>query len=149
MELHVIYFCQRSVVHMRTKAHPSLRHALFKLRSLQLYSSYLARIWQIVEYNFHSFCLSTWHFLKPRTPFFYRFLSGIMTWIHGARTAWGQLTATWWFSYQMASPKEPASIHWDLMLTLQLSSAGTSPMFLRSEERRVGKECRSRWSPYH
>ena len=21
--------------------------------------------------------------------------------------------------------------------------------FLRSEERRVGKECRSRWSPYH
>ena len=23
------------------------------------------------------------------------------------------------------------------------------PAFLRSEERRVGKECRSRWSPYH
>ena len=22
-------------------------------------------------------------------------------------------------------------------------------IFLRSEERRVGKECRSRWSPYH
>ena len=22
-------------------------------------------------------------------------------------------------------------------------------MFYRSEERRVGKECRSRWSPYH
>ena len=22
-------------------------------------------------------------------------------------------------------------------------------MFTRSEERRVGKECRSRWSPYH
>ena len=22
-------------------------------------------------------------------------------------------------------------------------------MFQRSEERRVGKECRSRWSPYH
>ena len=21
--------------------------------------------------------------------------------------------------------------------------------FIRSEERRVGKECRSRWSPYH
>src|SRR5256885_5672174 len=27
---------------------------------------------------------------------------------------------------------------------------GASPLFfLRSEERRVGKECRSRWSPYH
>ena len=24
-----------------------------------------------------------------------------------------------------------------------------SLMLLRSEERRVGKECRSRWSPYH
>src|SRR3712207_8799048 len=24
-----------------------------------------------------------------------------------------------------------------------------STIFLRSEERRVGKECRSRWSPYH
>ena len=23
------------------------------------------------------------------------------------------------------------------------------PMIVRSEERRVGKECRSRWSPYH
>ena len=26
---------------------------------------------------------------------------------------------------------------------------GTIQMVLRSEERRVGKECRSRWSPYH
>ena len=35
---------------------------------------------------------------------------------------------------------------------LEPSSAGTSVTFLcadRSEERRVGKECRSRWSPYH
>src|SRR5258707_5880961 len=29
----------------------------------------------------------------------------------------------------------------------QLSRSGTRGM--RSEERRVGKECRSRWSPYH
>src|SRR3712207_2295258 len=28
-------------------------------------------------------------------------------------------------------------------------SAGTAAVHLRSEERRVGKECRSRWSPYH
>ena len=26
---------------------------------------------------------------------------------------------------------------------------GAAEMFERSEERRVGKECRSRWSPYH
>ena len=29
------------------------------------------------------------------------------------------------------------------------SGAGTDAMITRSEERRVGKECRSRWSPYH
>ena len=27
--------------------------------------------------------------------------------------------------------------------------AGAETLVLRSEERRVGKECRSRWSPYH
>src|ERR1035437_9863349 len=27
--------------------------------------------------------------------------------------------------------------------------AGTKSALARSEERRVGKECRSRWSPYH
>ena len=27
--------------------------------------------------------------------------------------------------------------------------AGGLPVAERSEERRVGKECRSRWSPYH
>ena len=30
-----------------------------------------------------------------------------------------------------------------------VSRAPLSPEQLRSEERRVGKECRSRWSPYH
>ena len=28
-------------------------------------------------------------------------------------------------------------------------SAGLTEQIHRSEERRVGKECRSRWSPYH
>src|SRR5256885_9111361 len=28
-------------------------------------------------------------------------------------------------------------------------SIGIDDMVIRSEERRVGKECRSRWSPYH
>src|SRR2546429_7437268 len=37
---------------------------------------------------------------------------------------------------------------WNLRNTDQLSPAiAASPP--RSEERRVGKECRSRWSPYH
>src|SRR2546427_5101375 len=30
-----------------------------------------------------------------------------------------------------------------------LSYLGCRPLAARSEERRVGKECRSRWSPYH
>ena len=29
------------------------------------------------------------------------------------------------------------------------SSPGPGRSHMRSEERRVGKECRSRWSPYH
>src|ERR1035438_211575 len=33
--------------------------------------------------------------------------------------------------------------------TLRLKSRMTMQNFFRSEERRVGKECRSRWSPYH
>src|SRR5256885_15295819 len=36
------------------------------------------------------------------------------------------------------------------LLTVITLTAGTAfIMWLRSEERRVGKECRSRWSPYH
>ena len=31
----------------------------------------------------------------------------------------------------------------------RLSATGIVPKISRSEERRVGKECRSRWSPYH
>ena len=29
------------------------------------------------------------------------------------------------------------------------TGTGKTAAFMRSEERRVGKECRSRWSPYH
>ena len=32
---------------------------------------------------------------------------------------------------------------------LLLGETGYSSYISRSEERRVGKECRSRWSPYH
>ena len=36
-------------------------------------------------------------------------------------------------------------------LCAEMGSISRTPMrdALRSEERRVGKECRSRWSPYH
>ena len=38
--------------------------------------------------------------------------------------------------------------HFDLLGTLCMVFAGVG-WAKRSEERRVGKECRSRWSPYH
>jgi len=37
----------------------------------------------------------------------------------------------------------------DARLALMMGTFHTSLEFVRSEERRVGKECRSRWSPYH
>src|SRR5690348_18306673 len=41
-------------------------------------------------------------------------------------------------------PEDPAAAPDDLT---QMKASGSSP--IRSEERRVGKECRSRWSPTH
>src|SRR5256886_15827995 len=38
--------------------------------------------------------------------------------------------------------------HFDLTLTL-VGLVAVFVLGVRSEERRVGKECRSRWSPYH
>ena len=35
------------------------------------------------------------------------------------------------------------------LIVLDLMMPGEDGLQLRSEERRVGKECRSRWSPYH
>src|SRR3712207_9540646 len=42
--------------------------------------------------------------------------------------------------------QETASQHYTLVL---MTWVGGIFLPLRSEERRVGKECRSRWSPYH
>ena len=39
-------------------------------------------------------------------------------------------------------------IYYLIVTTLKSSQEATANP-LRSEERRVGKECRSRWSPYH
>ena len=36
-----------------------------------------------------------------------------------------------------------------VMILLLLIVPGSPAFMARSEERRVGKECRSRWSPYH
>ena len=36
-----------------------------------------------------------------------------------------------------------------LTYQIKLDGLALKPDIVRSEERRVGKECRSRWSPYH
>ena len=65
-------------------------------------------------------------------------------------------------NYQAMLPKEFAKATWLYRLdgiTLSIDeelaeraravAAGRGKSLNRSEERRVGKECRSRWSPYH
>ena len=37
----------------------------------------------------------------------------------------------------------------DIVVVLDAAVVDVTASFFRSEERRVGKECRSRWSPYH
>ena len=37
----------------------------------------------------------------------------------------------------------------DRIYIARIPDMGTTALGARSEERRVGKECRSRWSPYH
>ena len=36
-----------------------------------------------------------------------------------------------------------------MFMSIELMLNAVNLTFVRSEERRVGKECRSRWSPYH
>ena len=60
-----------------------------------------------------------------------------------------------WYALWNALPFE--MFHWDFMKNALLALLLMAPLFgilsTRSEERRVGKECRigcrSRWSPYH
>ena len=55
------------------------------------------------------------------------------------------------FRTAIKEPMDIAFLFWSIAVGIVLA-AGLIPLavFLcRSEERRVGKECRSRWSPYH
>ena len=47
------------------------------------------------------------------------------------------------------SEQESATVNGATQEHTQASGESGPPIRSRSEERRVGKECRSRWSPYH
>ena len=66
----------------------------------------------------------------------------------GRQPAWGSLTGirpTRLYYQQMESGKDRAEARAALADLFDLSEEKLD----RSEERRIGKECRSRWSPYH
>ena len=51
------------------------------------------------------------------------------------------------FSLQQVTAAE--KIRWKVQSTFNTGWPALGDPVARSEERRVGKECRSRWSPYH
>ena len=46
-------------------------------------------------------------------------------------------------------PVNAGNLDFILLTHAHIDHSGLIPLLYRSEERRVGKECRSRWSPYH
>ena len=63
--------------------------------------------------------------------------------------------ALWMAFFDTIIPGGSGELGWRVVAGLVLGFLGTgllvgaNPREIRSEERRVGKECRSRWSPYH
>src|SRR3989441_6895204 len=59
---------------------------------------------------------------------------------------WAQIAvASWavrWRAFRRLAAREPSEVSGSVMPSIATET-------WRSEERRVGKECRSRWSPYH
>src|SRR5438445_4098238 len=57
---------------------------------------------------------------------------------------WGISVFDW---TDAAHPKEVAFFDWGPVDATKLADGGSWSAYWRSEERRVGKECKSRWSP--
>ena len=63
--------------------------------------------------------------------------------IYGTTNAVGPLT------FEFTTPPDGLSVDGGPKVTIDRKSTRLNSSHDRSEERRVGKECRSRWSPYH
>src|SRR3990167_8493674 len=98
---------------------------------------------------------------KKTKPFFQRpFFSFQLMWLYNTGFVHGFLKMSDYRNHRSISDREHR--RWRMMYLLFLSMFGRKTMNfgtaskvygsknkMRSEERRVGKECRSRWSPYH
>src|SRR2546425_5728085 len=62
---------------------------------------------------------------------------------------WEHSLGSWWFIEPQTTRHDQGVASFGLWIgpNGRYPTVGVSPT--RSEERRVGKECRSRWSPYH
>ena len=54
-----------------------------------------------------------------------------------------------WFADKVISDDKIVEFHWGKTEQRKAEIIAIRSFSFRSEERRVGKECRSRWSPYH
>ena len=78
---------------------------------------------------------------KKRTEFCDQDLPGLFIEVRSATPGQG----TWYLRYKSSSGKTA----YESLGTSQDTTLKEARSKARSEERRVGKECRSRWSPYH
>ena len=81
------------------------------------------------------------------------FAAGVDAWTSNAYgNKMGFATQWMMFLIQVVEPPMMAFIFGTAFLysfSTRVCFANSQDLLLRSEERRVGKECRSRWSPYH
>src|SRR2546430_13646998 len=74
--------------------------------------------------------------------------------LHAAEQEFAVVFPEYYFGQIFEAKHEPGTVAYSMELQLKLLQETTDEMARngckkRSEERRVGKECRSRWSPYH
>ena len=67
----------------------------------------------------------------------------------GCRTKFAADPAKYLAKDKAPEPEVPAGTIYTCPMHPEIRQVGPGSCPIRSEERRVGKECRSRWSPYH